>query len=67
MNMNYKKYLQFVIPSVLSMALAGVYSIVDGFFVGHSVGDLGLSTINVAYPVEAFVQALGKGSAWEAP
>jgi Na+-driven multidrug efflux pump len=61
MNMNYKKYLQFVIPSVLSMALAGVYSIVDGFFVGHSVGDLGLSTINVAYPVEAFVQALGTG------
>ncbi len=59
--MNYKKYLQFVIPSVLSMALAGVYSIVDGFFVGNSVGDLGLSTINVAYPAECFVQALGTG------
>ncbi len=59
--MNYRKYLKFVIPSVLSMALAGVYSIVDGFFVGHSVGDLGLSTINIAYPVEAFVQALGTG------
>lgn len=59
--MNYRKYLQFVVPSVLSMALAGVYSIVDGFFVGHSVGDIGLSTINVAYPVEAFVQALGTG------
>lgn len=59
--MTYKRYLKFVIPSVLSMALAGVYSIVDGFFVGHSVGDIGLSTINIAYPVEVLVQALGTG------
>ena len=31
--------IKFVIPSVLSFALSGVYAIVDGLFVGHSVGN----------------------------
>ena len=56
-----KKFFQYVIPSVLSFALSGVYSIVDGFFVGNSVGDLGLSTINIAYPIVAVIQSLGTG------
>ena len=53
MNQRYdiKLFFHYVIPSVLSFALSGVYSIVDGFFVGNSVGDLGLSTINIAYPI----------------
>ena len=46
-----------VIPSVLAFALSGVYTIVDGFFVGRSVGDIGLSTINIAYPVVSLLQA----------
>lgn len=50
-----------VIPSVLAFALSGVYTIVDGFFVGRSVGDIGLSTINIAYPVVSLLQALGTG------
>ena len=29
-------------PSVLSFALSGVYAIVDGFFVGNSMGDIRL-------------------------
>lgn len=28
-------FLKYVIPAVLSFALSGVYSIVDGFFVGN--------------------------------
>ena len=56
-----KKFFQYVIPSVLSFALSGIYSIVDGFFVGNSVGDLGLSTINIAYPIVAVIQSLGTG------
>lgn len=53
---------RYVIPSVLSFALSGVYAIVDGFFVGNSIGDLGLSAVNMAYPVVAVIQALGTGS-----
>lgn len=56
-----KTFFKYVIPSILSFALSGVYAIVDGFFVGHSVGDLGLSAINVAYPVSAILQAAGTG------
>lgn len=56
-----KTFFKYVIPSILSFALSGVYAIVDGFFVGHSVGDLGLSAINIAYPVSAVLQAAGTG------
>ena len=45
---NRRTFFQYVIPSVLSFALSGVYAIVDGFFVGNSIGDAGLSTINIA-------------------
>lgn len=33
----------------------------DGFFVGNSIGDLGLSAVNIAYPIVAVIQALGTG------
>ncbi|MDE6845394.1 MAG: multidrug transporter MatE, partial [Lachnospiraceae bacterium] len=54
-------FFQYVIPSVLSFALSGVYTIVDGFFIGNSIGDLGLSAVNIAYPIVAVIQALGTG------
>ena len=54
-------FFQYVIPSVLSFALSGVYAIVDGFFIGNSIGDLGLSAVNIAYPIVAVIQALGTG------
>lgn len=56
-----RNFFRYVIPAVLSFALSGVYAIVDGFFVGNSIGDLGLSTINVAYPIVAVIQSLGTG------
>lgn len=56
-----KTFLRYVMPSVLSYALSGVYAIADGFFVGNSVGDIGLSTINIVYPVVTLLQALGTG------
>ena len=63
--MNHKNeirtFLKYVIPSVFSFALSGVYSIVDGYFVGNSLGDIGLSAINIAYPIVALIQAIGTG------
>lgn len=58
---NVKTFFQYVIPSVLSFALSGIYTIVDGFFVGNSIGDMGLSAVNIAYPIVAVIQALGTG------
>ena len=56
-----KIFFQYVFPSILSFALSGVYAIVDGFFVGNSLGDVGLSAVNIAYPIVAFIQAVGTG------
>ena len=38
-----KTFFKYVIPSMLAFALSGIYAIVDGFFVGNSVGDQGLA------------------------
>lgn len=59
--MTYGTFLSYVVPAVLAMALSGVYAIVDGFFVGNRIGDPGLSAINFAYPVTAFLEAVGTG------
>lgn len=58
---DYKSFLSFVLPSVLAFALSGVYSIVDGFFIGRSLGDAGLASISLSFPLEAFIQAVGTG------
>lgn len=50
-----KVFFKYVISSVFSFALSGVYAIVDGFFVGNTIGDAGLSAINIAYPIVAFI------------
>lgn len=55
------EFFSYVIPSVFAFALSGVYAIVDGFFIGNSIGDVGLAAINIAYPVTALLQALGTG------
>lgn len=56
-----RTFLKYIIPTVLAFALSGVYAIVDGYFIGNSVGDLGLAAINIAWPVEALFIALGTG------
>ena len=60
MNRN-KEFFKYVIPTIISFTLTGIYSIVDGFFVGNSIGDIGLSSINIAYPISALIQALDIG------
>ena len=57
----FKAYSKSVFPAMLAFAFSGVYSIVDGLFVGNCVGDVGVSAINVAWPLVVFVQALGTG------
>lgn len=56
-----KEYYSFVIPSILAFALAGVYSIVDGFFIGQRLGDAGLASVTIGYPLAVLIQAIGTG------
>ena len=57
----HKEFFRFVIPSMLAFALSGIYAIADGFFVGNALGDNALAAINIAYPLTAFLQAVGTG------
>ena len=57
----YKEFFRYVIPSMFAFALSGLYGIVDGFFLGNELGDGALAAINVAYPMTAFLQAIGTG------
>lgn len=58
---DHRTFFKFVIPSVMAFALSGVYTIVDGFFVGNSLGDSGLASITLGFPISAFIQAVGTG------
>ena len=58
---NTKAFFSYVIPSVLAFVLSGVYTIVDGFFIGQSLGDIGIASITLGYPVSALVGAVGTG------
>ncbi len=56
-----KEFLRYVIPSMFAFALSGLYGIIDGFFLGNEMGDHALAAINVAFPLTAFLQAVGTG------
>lgn len=45
-----KKFLNYVLPSVLAMFVSSLYTIVDGMFVGRGVGDLALAAVNLVMP-----------------
>lgn len=56
-----KKYMGYIFPSMLSFLLTGIYSIIDGIFVGRAMGDAGLAAINIAWPLVALIISLGTG------
>ncbi len=47
---NTKRFYSFVVPSIASMLVTGLYFIVDGIFVGQGVGADALGMINLATP-----------------
>ena len=46
-----KLLLQFTIPSIVAMLVSALYNIVDQFFIGRSVGELGNAATNIAFPL----------------
>ena len=55
----YKRLLRFTLPSVVTMIIASVYSVVDGLFVSNLVGAMALSAINIAFPVTMIIGSVG--------
>ncbi len=58
---------QFAIPSIIAMIVSALYNIVDQFFIGQSIGELGNAATNVAFPLTtsctAIALLIGAGSA----
>lgn len=50
-----REFLRFVLPSVASMFVFSTYSIIDGIFVTHGVGELALAAVNLCMP---FINAM---------
>ena len=59
--MFYKNYFRYTIPSMISFTLTGIYSIIDGLFIGQKVGYLGLAAVGIAWPIAAVTYAIGEG------
>ena len=74
---------QFAIPSIIAMLVGSLYNIVDQFFIGRSIGELGNAATNIVFPfsiacvatallfgiggASAFNLALGAGDRDKAP
>lgn len=57
----FKQFLYNCIPTIISLMLTGLYSVVDGLFIGRANGDIGLAAINIAWPITAVISAIGIG------
>lgn len=42
---------KFAVPSIIAMLVSALYNIVDQFFIGRSVGELGNAATNIAFPL----------------
>lgn len=49
---------QFAIPSIISMLVGSLYNIVDQFFIGQRVGELGNAATNIAFPLSTSCVAI---------
>lgn len=58
---------KFAVPSIIAMLVSAAYNIVDQFFIGQSVGELGNAATNIAFPLSnactAIALLLGIGAA----
>ncbi len=55
---NNKSIIKFAGMSILLMMFISLYVMIDGVFISNYVGDLGLTAINIVFPVTSFFTAL---------
>lgn len=49
---------KFAVPSIVAMLVGALYNIVDQFFIGQSIGELGNAATNVAFPLTTICTAV---------
>lgn len=53
-----KSFFQYLIPSLVGMALMSINIVVDGIFVGHGVGSVALAGVNIAVPIYSVILSI---------
>ncbi|WP_317856285.1 MATE family efflux transporter [Chakrabartyella piscis] len=56
---NTKSLLKYVLPTILMMIFMSTYTIIDGLFVAHLIGEDALSAVNIVMPTLNLVMAIG--------
>lgn len=56
---NYKKLLQYTLPSIVMLIFTSVYGVVDGFFVSNFVGKTPFTAVNFIMPFLMILGSLG--------
>ncbi len=59
MSRDIKLMAQYITPSIGGMLIAGTYSIVDTFFVGKAMGEIGLAASAITWPIVMLGGAVG--------
>jgi putative MATE family efflux protein len=54
-----KTFFKYGIPSVISMWMFSLYTMIDGIFIGNFVGPMGLAGVNITMPFINFIFAIG--------
>lgn len=52
---NYKEFIKFVLPSIITMIFLSFYTTIDGFFVSRYVNSDALASINIIIPITCIV------------
>lgn len=56
---DFKRLLKFVLPSIIMMIFASIYSIVDGFFVSNFGGKDAFTAVNLIMPALMIISGIG--------
>jgi len=54
----WKLFQRFVFPAIMGIIVAGVQTIIDGYFIGNGVGSQGLAGVTLAFPVVMCIVAV---------
>ncbi len=52
-------YWRYALPAIITMLADGLYHVVDGIFIGYTVGPAGLAAIHTAWPLIGLVTGVG--------
>ena len=56
---NFKKLMQFTIPSIVMMIFSSIYNVVDGYFVSNYTGKTQFAAVNLVMPFLMMMSVIG--------